>query len=151
MDLFLLLVGLALAVPPSSTLSGENGTLSWQVQVVGDQVVLQGDSHKWRVQHTAKADWTPVSTVRTNPDGTVVRITYAPDGAVVRMPDGKERRHQLTGLWDGDTLDVRLGAEAAAGRFGQVFSAIDTGSGKVYQFDAKRKGQEQPVGDYSSP
>jgi hypothetical protein len=39
-------------------------------------------------------------------------------------------------------VDVRLGAEVAAGRTDQAFSVVDPGSGKVYSLDSATVGGE---------
>lgn len=140
--MFLLATLAFAAPPPSSTLTGPGGTLKWEITTEGSEVHVHGESPKWQVEHVASADLTPVRTVRTNPDGTVVTIEYGASEAIVTMPN-KTLTHTQPGLWDGDTLDVRLGAEAAAGRFEQKFQAVDTGSGKVYKFDSQKVGDEQ--------
>lgn len=139
----LLLASTAVAAPPSSTLTGTDGTLSWQISTSGDTVSVQGSSPKWTVTHTADTDLTPRRTTRTNPDGTVVEVTYRPDGVVVKMPDGKTREHAGKGIWDGDTLDVRLGHLVATHQtLDRSFKAVDTGSGKLYGFDVVDEGAE---------
>lgn len=126
----------ALAAPPSSTLRGDEGTLTWTVTPSTDGVRIQGSSPKWTVDHTAKADFTPVRTTRTSAAGETVTVTYTPTGATVAFPD-REVTVSRAGLWDGDTLDVRLGALSAKGETTQRFHALDPASGKVYEFDTQ--------------
>jgi hypothetical protein len=139
----LLLGGAALAAPPSSSLSGPSGNLSWQVSEVGGTVTLVGSSPKWKIEHTADAALRPRSTRRTNPDGAVTTAVWEGDTVTVVMPDGKVVVHNEAGIWDGDSLDVRLGERVRKKLPGDhSFKALDTGSGKVYRFDAVDKGTE---------
>lgn len=135
------LVTLALAAPPSTTLTGPTGTLRWEVTTEEGQIHILGESPDWKVDHLASADLTPIRTVRIEPDGRTMTVDYAPGGAVVQLP-GKEIRHEQVDLWDGDTLDIRLGALSAAGRTENVFSIVDPASGKVYKMDSKKLGDE---------
>lgn len=134
---------LASAAPPSSRLTGEAGTLSWAVSEANGVVTLQGSSPKWTVRHTAGPDLRPHATTRTNPDGAVTTVTWAEGTVTVTLPGGKVVSHDDPDIWDGDTLDVRLGDRIGRGLAPAVsFSAVDMGSGKVYRFDAVDKGQE---------
>jgi len=132
----------ALALPPSSTLTGENGTLLWEVREEGGQVHIHGKCYKWDIDHTAAPDLSPIHTVRTNPDGSRVTVDWNPDAVVVTLPE-KQRRHEQADVWDGDTLDIRLGENVVHGRTELVFSVVDTGSGKIYRMDSKKVGDEQ--------
>jgi hypothetical protein len=141
-----LLAAVAAAVPPSSTLTGPTGTLSWTVDVRADGVHLEGRSPKWKVVHDANADLTPRHTEHTNPDGATVVVEYTPTSATAVLADGKTVTHLARDLWDGDTVDVRLGARYAAGTVVTAFSAIDPASGKLYRFDTTLVGTEDCAG-----
>lgn len=125
----------ALAAPPSSTLTGPDGSLSWSVQQSGSSVQVEGASPKWTVKHTASADLRPQRTERHDSTGAVHTIVYDAGGATVTGPDGTER-FDVAGLWDADTVDVRLGQLVADGRESVRFQAIDLGGPKVYTFEA---------------
>lgn len=125
----------AIAAPPSSHMSGPDGKLTWDVHTEDGLVHIEGHSPKWHVVHTARPDLTPVHTEHTGTDGHTVTIDYGPQGTVVKL-QGREIHYDRTDLWDADTLDIRLGARFAAGDHDMYFSAVDTGSGKVYSFQA---------------
>lgn len=127
-------------IPPSVVLAGAAGTLAWTVEARGGEVHVAGRSPKWTVTHVAAADLTPRRTTRTA-DGVTVTVEYGPSGAVFRGPSG-EVRVDRPGLWDGDTLDVRLGYALANGEVPASFSAIDTANGKVYDFATETVGRE---------
>lgn len=131
----------ALAAPPSSTLSGPAGTLTWTIAASGDQVVVDGRSPKWTVHHVATADLRPVRTERSDDKGARVTVDYTADGAIVRTASG-EAKVTGTDLWDGDTVDVRLGDRAAKGKADVTFRAVDPASGTVYGFEATTVGSE---------
>ncbi len=141
LTLCILAAGTAGAVPPSSTLGGDSGTLTWSVTRDGGTVTIRGESPKWTVVHTADADLTPIRTERTDPDGRTVIIDYTTSGATVVLPD-RTVVHDEDGIWDGDTLDIRLGQQTAAGRPDNAFRAVDTASGKVYGFQSTAIGEE---------
>lgn len=132
----LVLARAADAAPPSSTLTGSSGTLSWSVQESGATVQIQGRSPRWSVVHEARADLSPVRTERTGAAGERHTIVYDAQGATVTGPDGTER-FDVAGLWDADTVDVRLGQAVAQGRSSVRFEAIDVTAPKVYTFEAK--------------
>lgn len=134
------LTAAALALPPSSTLAGPTGTLSWTVTAAAGGVHVEGRSPAWTVSHDAAADLTPKRTVRTE-KGVTVTVEYRADGATIRFPDDViEVRH--AGLWDGDTLDVRLGQEVARGRKAFGFAALDPATGDAYDFTVEHVGSE---------
>ena len=137
----MLLSGAALAAPPSSSLSGPDGTLQWTVTQSGSTVTAVGSSPKWKVEHTADSLLNPKSTKRTNPDGAVTTVEWADNKVTVVLPNGKTVVHDEAGIWDGDSLDVRLGERVRKGMsMNHTFKAVDTGSGSVYRFDAVDKG-----------
>lgn len=139
----LVLSVLGWAAPPSSHLTGDAGALTWTISEAGDVVTVAGSSPKWTVQHTAGTDLRPRATTRTNPDGAVTTVAWADGKVTVTLPGGKLVSHDDPDIWDGDTLDVRLGDRVKRGVDPAVtFSAVDSGSGKVYRFDAVDKGQE---------
>lgn len=127
----------ALATPPSSTLTGAEGTLAWEVSTTSDGVTVRGTSPRWQVEHTARADLTPVRTVHQDPDNGEVVVEFHGDSATVTT-SGREKTLRGTGLWDGDTVDVRLGAAVAAGRTDLAFEVVDPGSQKVYSMDSAK-------------
>lgn len=129
-----LLITAALAAPPSAQLSGPEGALTWTVTDTATGIRIEGSSPKWSVVHTAKSDLSPEKTVRTEPDGRIVTVTWNEAGVTVEA-DGKSRTLTGKGLWDADTLDIRLGSEVSAGRTDAAFSVVDAGSGKIYQMD----------------
>jgi hypothetical protein len=137
----LLLVLTARAVPPSSSLTGDTGTLTWTVTRDGETVVIDGRSPKWTVRHVATPDLHPVHTERTDAQGRRAVVDYTPTGAEIHT-DGKTVQVSGSELWDGDTVDVRLGELAAAGHADRSFRAVDPASGKVYGFEAKTVGPE---------
>lgn len=129
----------AWALPPSSSLSGSEGKLTWTVALADDVVTITGASPKWKVKHTAHADLTPISTEHVDADGAVSRVEYRKDGATVHK-DGETITIKEAGLWDGDTVDIRLG-HTMVGRKKIEFQALDPASGKAYGFEATNKGQ----------
>lgn len=139
--MLLLLLSSAWAAPPSTTLSGPAGLLSWQVQERADSVLITGRSPKWTVEHVAAPDLTPRSTTRTDAEGTRVVVTYDAAGASVTR-DGRTTRIDAPGVWDGDTVDVRLGALAATGGGTLEFQVVDAAGAKLYDLDAVRVGAE---------
>jgi hypothetical protein len=135
------LFALALAAPPSSALSGDAGKLSWTVAAQGDEVVIDGRSPRWTVHHVADAQLRPVRTERTA-DGRTVVLVYAPGRVTVEI-DGRTVVHEAHDIWDGDTLDVRLGSLVASKNSpARVFQAVDSASGKLYRFDSQDLGLE---------
>lgn len=137
----LLLASLALGAPPSSSLRGDTGSLTWAVTAAGGEVRVAGRSPRWTVDHVAAADLTPRRTTHTDANGTVT-VTYDATGADIER-DGARTRVDAPGLWDGDTLDVRLGAEVAAGHRDLAFTALDAAGGKAYGFQATLVGEER--------
>ncbi|MCB9679393.1 MAG: hypothetical protein H6737_30090 [Alphaproteobacteria bacterium] len=132
----------ALAAPPSSHLKGASGELVWEIEARDGGVHVEGRSPKWRVVHEAAADLSPRHTERTV-DGQTTVVDYTAQGATVTFPGGRTVVIETPGIWDGDTLDVRLGQAYADGRPAQVFKAVDTASGKVYRFDSQLVGPDQ--------
>lgn len=138
--LTLALLSSAFALPPSSTLTGPTGTLSWTVTAAAGGAHVEGRSPAWTVSHDAAPDLTPKRTVRTE-KGVTVTVDYRADGATVRFPD-RVLEVKRPGLWDGDTLDVRLGQEVAKGRTAFGFAALDPASGDAYDFTVEHVGRE---------
>ncbi len=128
-------------VPPSSMLTGPNGTLSWGISASGDTLVIDGRSPKWTVHHVSRADLTPVRTERRAAAGNAVTVDYTAAGAVVHAA-GKDTALTGTDLWDGDTVDVRLGRSAASGHPDVSFHAVDPASATIYGFEATGEGTE---------
>lgn len=137
----LILASLALAAPPSVSLTGPKGTLSWTV-TPGANVKIVGRSPDWVVEHEASATLAPIRTTRKDTDGSSYTIVYTPSGADVTA-DGRTTSIAAPGAWDGDTLDVRLGTAVAAGRTDFQFVAVDGESVKAYTFQVSKVGDEQ--------
>lgn len=133
-----------LKLPPSTTLQGAAGKITWTVKKEGDKIVIDGKSPRWKVHHEANVNFTPIRTEREGEDGVKVTIVYTAKGAI--MTRGEEKfEHEHEGLWDADSVDIRLGATFAANweKEEVKFTAIDTDSGKTYEFLAERIGEEQ--------
>lgn len=123
------------ASPPSSSLTGPTGALTWSVRSEGDGLRIDGVSPRWTVHHSAAADLRPLRTERLDADGARHIIVYDARGATVTGPAG-ELRIERPGLWDADTVDVRLGQLVTQGRDVVRFEAIDLAGPKVYAFQA---------------
>ena len=134
MSLPLLFAAAALAAPPSSTLTGSEGTLSWTVQTDGG-VTITGSSPKWSVTHHAEADFTPVRSTR-EAEGQTWSVVYDATGAAITNPDGTTTRVDKANLWDGDTVDVRLGHHVANGGDSIKFAVLDAAGGKQWPVNA---------------
>ncbi len=125
----------AMAAPPSSTLSGPDGVLRWTVSTSEGAVTVDGSSAAWTVHHQASAALQPIRTERVDKDGARYVTVYDANGASVTGPGG-ETRFDEAGLWDADTVDIRLGQAIADGADSVRFRAIDVGGPKVYTFQA---------------
>lgn len=137
-----ILVMAAFAAPPSSTLTSPTGAvLAWTVLTTSTGVTMDGKSPKWTVHHEAALDFTPKRTVRSDASGRTVTVDYAPDHVVVHLPE-KDVTHAVANVWDGDTLDVRLGQLVVLGKPDVTFQAIDPATGDLYGFAAARAGEE---------
>lgn len=139
-----LLVAAGGQLPPSTTLQGAAGKITWSVKKDGDKIIIDGKSPRWKVHHEANANFTPIRTEREDQDGVKVTIVYTAKGATMTRGDEKFE-HEQEGLWDGDSVDIRLGAIFAANwETKEVkFTAIDSDSGKTYEFLAERIAEEQ--------
>ncbi len=131
----------ALATPPSSTLTGDDGTLSWTVDTTASGITIRGSSPKWTVEHTASADLTPIRTVHNDPDNGEVVVEFSGDSAVITR-NGRTKTLSGSNLWDGDTVDIRLGAAVASGRSELAFEVVDPSSGKTYSMDSALVGAD---------
>lgn len=129
-----LILAAALAAPPSSTLTGDAGTLAWTV-TGGDTIEIVGRSPKWTVTHVARPDLQPLSSTR-EAGGHRWTVTYDSAGATITSDDGATRRVDQKGLWDGDTLDVRLGAYVAGGGASTGLHVLDPEGGKAWSVNA---------------
>jgi hypothetical protein len=137
-----LILAAAIAAPPSSTLTNSAGaTLAWTVASSPSGVTIDGRSPRWTVHHEAFADLSPKRTVRSDAAGRRVTVDYAPDHVVVHLPEG-DVTHTIANVWDGDTLDIRLGQLVVLGRPDVSFQAVDPATGDVYGFTAQRAGTE---------
>ena len=128
----LLAAHLVHAAPPSSELSGPNGSLSWKVSPSAAGLQSAGRSPRWTVTHPAGADRHPIHTERTNPDSAHFTVDHDAGGATVAGPKGTERI-EAAGLWDSESVDVRLPVALADGKQKVIFEAL------YYLVDADRK------------
>jgi len=133
------------AAPPSSTLTGATGQLSWTITPTHPPAqqgfTIIGRSPSWTVTHQADAQLQPSHTLRVDADGTRHEVRYHTQngtitGATVTDAAGE---HELTqvGLWDADSIDVRLGQQVAQGAQTVRFAAIDLDGPKIYNFAAQ--------------
>ena len=133
----------------ATTLTDKKGqTLVWTVQRVDGEVRITGVHPKWKVEHRAKPDGTPLSTVKTA-NGNTTRVTYSAEGAELERTDDKGRTSKATikekGLWDGDTLDVRLaGLSWSTGKKARMkIVDVDAADGTLYPMIAEYVGEEK--------
>jgi YD repeat-containing protein len=133
----------------ATTLTDKKGqTLVWTVQRVDGEVHITGVHPNWQVEHHAKPDGTPLFTVKKTKAGTT-RVTYTAEGAQLERTDAKGAKSHVTiterGLWDGDTLDVRLaGLHWSAGRKAKMkIVDIDAGDGSLVPMVAEYAGEEK--------
>ena len=142
---FLLLLAIpatALALAPSTTLTGPNGTLKWTVQKSASGISLDGSSPRWTVKVLTGSDWKPIRTEHTNAEGGLTVIEYSDTGAVLTMPNKEVITIKEAGLWDGDSVDIRLGSLTAKGKGNQKWRSADPDSGKVYSMESNVIEQE---------
>lgn len=130
----------------TQTLKGADGTsLAWSVTRADERVVIEGTHSKWSVVHVAKADGTPVSTVKKS-NGKTARITYRAAGAEF-LPAGGTTPVKVDepGLWDAESLDARLAGVAWSKGTQVRFKILDVDSsdGSVYPMIAEGLGVEQ--------
>lgn len=132
-----------------TTLTDAKGqTLVWTVARIGGEVNITGVHPKWQVEHRAKPDGTPLATVK-KAGGATTKVTYSADGAQVERTDAKGHVSTATikrkGLWDGDTLDVRLaGVTWSKGTKVQLrIVDVDAADGTTYPMVAEHVGEEQ--------
>ena len=125
----------------STTLYGDEGSLSWQVRASGADVSIVGRSPSWKVTHTATADLAPILTDRADDQHRRTQIRWHDTGATVTLG---ERTTELdeAGLWDTDVLDVRLGFEVQRGARRFAFRGIDPKNGTVFAFTGEVVGTE---------
>jgi hypothetical protein len=135
-----------------TTLTDAQGqTLTWTVEHVDGEVRIGGVHPRWKVEHRAKADGTPISTVKTVGDA-VIRITYSADGARVQHTGADGNTSDVTvtekNLWDGETLEARLaGVEwASAKRLRLRIVDVTLADGTVYPLVAQYVGEESCAG-----
>lgn len=117
----------------STTLYGEEGSLSWTVTPAGTELHLAGRSPSWRVAHVATRGFVPILTERVDDRGhrTVIRWL---DTLVTVTSGDHVRELDEPGLWDTDVIDVRLGYELARGRTHFAFRGLHPKSGALYDF-----------------
>lgn len=132
-----------------STLTDAKGQkLTWTIARTEGQVRITGVHPKWQVEHVAKPDGTPLTTVR-KANGTTVKVTYSAEGAVLVRIDAKGKTSTATikekGLWDSDTLDARLaGVTWTAGKKVKLrVPDVDAAEGTVYPLVAEYVGEEK--------
>lgn len=132
-----------------TTLTEAKGqTLTWTVERVEGEVRISGSHPRWKVEHRAKPDGTPISTVK-KVGAITTRVTYSAEGAQVERTDAKGKTSSVTikekNLWDGDTLDTRLaGLTWSKGKKVQMkIVDVDAGDGTLYPMVAEYKGEEK--------
>jgi YD repeat-containing protein len=131
----------------TTTLTSPDGqTLTWTVEREDGEVRIKGVHPKWHVEHRAKPDGTPLSTVK-QLNGNTIRVTYSGDGASVERTDATGKTSHITlkveGLWDADTLAVRLaGLRWTAGKKVRMkILDVDLADGTVYPMVAEDLGE----------
>lgn len=132
-----------------TTLTDKKGqTLVWTVSRSDGEVKITGVHPKWQVEHHAKPDGTPLTTVK-KAGGNTTKVTYSPEGAQVERTDAKGKVSTATvkekGLWDGDSLDVRLaGLTWSKGKKVQMkIVDVDSADGTTYPMVAEYAGEEK--------
>lgn len=132
-----------------TTLTDAKGqTLVWTVSRVDGEVRISGVHPKWQVEHRAKPDGTPLTTVK-KLGGNTTKVTYSAEGAQVERTDAKGKTSSVTikekNLWDGDTLDARLaGLTWSAGKKARMKVVdVDTADGAFYPMVAEYVGEEK--------
>lgn len=132
-----------------STLTDKKGqTLTWTVQRVEGEVRITGVHPKWQVEHRAKPDGTPLTTVK-KAGGKITKVTYSAEGAELERTDAKGKISKKSvkekGLWDGDSLDVRLAGLAWSKdkKVRMKIVDVDDDLGAVYPMVAEYVGEEK--------
>lgn len=132
-----------------TTLTDKKGqTLVWTVARGDGEVKITGVHPKWQVEHRAKPDGTPLTTVK-KAGGNTTRVTYSAEGAQVERTDAKGKVSTATikekGMWDGDSLDVRLaGITWSKGKKVQMkIVDVDAADGTTYPMVAEYVGEEK--------
>jgi len=147
--ILLMLISSAPAIFPwegtSSLKNAKGGVLSWTVSTdtEKDLVTVQGRHPDWTVTHTSHADGTPISTVKVS-KGITTRVTFDAKGATYERTGTVAHRVDRAGLWDADTLDVRLAGISWSKGKKVRFEVIDTDSeaGDLVPLVAEYVGQE---------
>ena len=136
--------------PWEGSVTLENATnqqLTWTVKRTDGGVVITGSHPKWKVEHHAKPDGTPVSTVR-RANGVTVTIRYTDEGAELERVDARGQRSitsvRETGLWDSDTVDARLaGVPWAKGKKVRLkVLDVEKADGTAYPMVAEYAGEQ---------
>ena len=133
----------------ATTLTDAKGqTLVWTVTRVDGEVRITGVHPKWQVEHRARPDGTPLSTVK-KANGLTTRVTYSETGAQVERTDASGKTKSVTikdkNLWDGDSLDVRLAGQGwSKGKKVRMHIVdIDAADGTTYPMVAEYVGEEK--------
>ena len=122
--------------------------LTWTITRTEGQVKIVGVHPKWQVEHVARPDGTPVSTIR-KAGGNTVKVTYSAEGAQLARTDAKGKTSNATikekGLWDSDTLDARLaGITWSSGKKVKMrVPDVDGADGTVYPLVAEYQGEKK--------
>ena len=131
------------------TLTDDGGrALTWTVCRVDGEVHISGTHPRWEVEHHARPDGTPLTTVHRR-NGITTRISYSAEGAQVERTNAMGERSTVTiaekGLWDGDSLDARLaGITWSNGKKVRMkIVDVDLSDGSVYPMVAEYVGQER--------
>lgn len=128
-------------------LEGKGGALVWQVKRGADETVIEGRHPKWSVVHRCAPDGTPRETVRKVGTRTSrllwtrTGVEYTWDVAAGKPPKKIDER----GLWDGDTLEVRLAGIDWTKTRKVELRVVDTekDAGDVVPLRAELEGQEK--------
>lgn len=138
MESLILLATLALAAPPSTTLAGERGEISWTTTERDADIAITGVGTSWSVLHVADVDGLPIHTARTAADGTITTIDYLNWGVLVVTGTDK-MRYVARDLWDADTIDLRLAELLHTSDDTLDFRAIDLADRQIHRFRAVRR------------
>ncbi len=132
-----------------TTLTDARGqTLAWTLQRTEGAVKITGVHPKWQVEHLAKPDGTPLSTVR-RANGNTTKVTYTAEGAQLERTDAKGKITTSSikekNLWDSDTIDARLAGVAwnTTKKVRFKVADVDEANGDVYPLVAEYVGEEK--------
>ncbi|MDP1821667.1 MAG: hypothetical protein Q8L48_00410 [Archangium sp.] len=131
----------------TTLINARQQALTWTVTRVDGEVLIDGTHPDWQVEHRARPDGTPRSTVK-KANGYVTRVSYTDEGARVERADAEGKKSSVTitekGLWDAETLAARLAGIAWQAGLTVRFKIIDISlaDGNVYPMVAEYVGEE---------